>query len=354
MAVFGAWWLRPQHFSRVAYASIVVMICAGVAMIISSRKPPIDVWYLLQAADRGLSHGQNIYTTKWTTGVPGEFANGFAYLPASAILLWPFHALFGDVRYGLLAAMAVTALLMVRFGHRRLGLVASCLVLLYPRALFGIEQSWVDPLVLCTVCLTVVAVLKQRRGWAVVAFAVCLACKQQAWILLPLAALWKDFGWKRTLASAGGAVAFILPWVVTAPHDFYRGAVSYDLFLPAQDTANSLSIYSLLLHHGVNLGIGFTAVSTGAALALCWWRLPRDAFGFCLGAAIVESVFNLTSKQPYYNEWELVAGLALLAVAFGRAGKVPGPRVTAGGDVGDRVQTEATTDIGQAAAPLHP
>jgi hypothetical protein len=346
VTVSAWWWWGKEHFIPVAYVSIAVMVGAGVAMIVSSPKPPIDVWYSLQAAAHGLTHDQNIYTLKWTSGVAGEFSNGFAYLPGSAVMLWPFHAAFGDVRYGLVAAMAVTALLMVRFGRRGLGTVAGCLVLLYPRALFGVEQSWVDPLVLVSLCAMVVAVAKQRRGWAVVAFAVCLTCKQQAWILLPLAALWNDFGWKRSLASAGGAVAFIAPWILTAPHAFYRGAVSYNLFLPAWSRSNSLSLYAVFLRSGWNPGTVFTALATAVAIVLCGVRLPKDAFGFCLGAAVVEAVFNLTSKQPYFNEWELAAGLALMAVAFGPVrthddgGPVTG-RTTAGGDPADKAAAVA-------------
>jgi hypothetical protein len=320
MVVFVSWWLGPRRFTRVTYLSIFVMVGAGVAMIASSPKPPIDVWYMLQAAGRGLSHGQNIYTVKWTSGVPGEFANGFAYLPGSAVLLWPFHAVFGDVRYGLLAAMAGTGLLVTRFGRPGLGRVAACLFLLYPRALFGIEQSWVDPLLLVSICAMVVAMLHRRRGWAVVALAVCLTCKQQAWLLLPLAVLWKEFGWKRTMVSACGALAFILPWFVANPRAFYEPTVNA-YHSSGQSTSNSLSLYSLLLQHGVNPGTGLTIICTAGAIAFCWWRLPKDAFGFCVGATIVQAAFYLTAKEAYFNEWELVAGLALLAVAFGRVRK---------------------------------
>jgi len=328
VAVFVSWTMGGRHFRLVAYGSIVVMVGAAVAMIVSSPHPRIDVWYSLQAAARGISHGRNIYTTRWTSGAPGEFSNGFAYLPGSAVLLWPFHAMLGDVRYGLVAALAVTALLMVRFGHRTFGAVAGCLVLLYPKALFGIEQSWVDPLILMSVCIMIVAVRHRRRGWAVVAFAVCLTCKQQAWILLPLAALWKDFGWRRTLVSAGGALAFIAPWAMTDPRAFYRGAVSYNLFSSAWSHFDSLSLYAAVLHHGSDPGTMFTVVATVGAILLCGFRLAGNGFGFCLSAATVEAVFNLTSKQPYFNEWEFAAGLALMAVAFGevrRAGTADEP-----------------------------
>jgi len=316
VAVFVAWWLRPDYLRAMAYLSIVVMVGAGVAMIVSSPRPPNDVWYTLQAAGHALSHGRNIYTTRWTTGYPGELSNGFAYLPGSAVLLWPFHAVFGDVRYGLLAAMAATAFLLVRFGHGGLGIVAGSLVLLYPRVLLSVEQSWIDPLLVMAVAAVVVLIAHRRLGWAVVALAVCLACKQQAWLVLPLAAFWKDFGWRRALVSACGAVAFIVPWVVAAPGAFYNGAISHDLFLPPAATQNALSLYDLAFRHGFNLGIGCTVFATLGAVVLCAWRLPRDAFGFCLGGGIVEAVFNLASKQPYFNEWELVAGLLLVAVAF--------------------------------------
>jgi hypothetical protein len=319
MIVFVSWWLVPRLLTRVVCVAIFLMVVAGVAMIVSSPKPPIDVWYMLQAASHGLSHDQNIYTVKWTSGVPGEFSNGFAYLPGSALLLWPFHVIFGDVRYGLLAAMAATAVLMVRFGRPGLGRVAGCLILVYPRGLLGIEQSWVDPLLLLAVCAMVVAMLHGRRGWAVVAFALCLFCKQQAWILVPLAALWKEFGWKRTLASAGGALVLMLPWAIASPHAFFSPSVAV-AHEPAIATSNSLSLYVTLLHHGWDPGIGFTALATLGAVALCGWCLPKNAFGFCVGAAIVEAVFNLTSKQPYFNEWELAAGLVLVAIAFGKAG----------------------------------
>lgn len=113
----------------------------------------------------------------------------------------------------------------------------------------------------------------------------------------------------------------MVPWAVTAPHAFFAPSVNVAR-QPAQATGHSLSLYVTLLHHGLNPGIGFTALATLGAVALCGWRLPNSAFGFCLGAAIVEAVFNLTGKEPYFNEWELAAGLALLAVAFGKVRSV--------------------------------
>jgi hypothetical protein len=309
--------LRLGRARAVAYAAIAVATGAGVALVASSPKPPIDVWYMLQTASHGLSHGQNIYTIKWTTGIGFEQSNGFAYLPGSAVAVWPFQALFGDVRYGLVAAMALTAVLLVRASVRPVTVLAGCLGVLYAKATFGLEQAWVDPLVLAAVCASAYAVVRGRRGWAVVAFACCLAFKQQAWLLLPVAAFWKDFGWRRALVSAGGALGFMLPWVVTAPRAFYHGVIAYNLHVPAR--LDSLSLYRVAAAHGVNLGVGVTAVVTLAAMALAYRRRHDGVLGFLLGSAVVMATFNLANKQTFFNEWSLAAGLVLAALVFGKA-----------------------------------
>ena len=316
-AVAVAAWLVLDLPRRqlVAYGTIATMAAAGVAMVLSSPRPAIDVWYMLQAAGHGLSHGQSIYTTQWSTGIGYEQSNGFAYLPGSAVLLWPFQVIFGDVRYGLLTAMAVTAVLMARARSHSKGVLLCALVMLYPLTMFGLEQSWVDPLVLMTVCAATYAVVRGRHGWAVVALALCLVCKQQAWLILPLACFWRDFGWRRAALSAGGAITFMLPWIVTAPHAFYSGVITYNLDLPAR--LDSLSLFTSAVRAGWSPGIGVVSAATLGALALVVWRVPRDTYGFLLGSAAVMAVFNLTNKQSFFNEWSLAAGLALAALVFG-------------------------------------
>jgi hypothetical protein len=322
-AVVATWLVFELGRARAVAAGVVVaMTAAGIAMVVSSPRPPIDVWFMLQAAGTSLSHGHDIYTSHWTSGVAFEQSDGFAYLPGAAVALWPFHALLGDVRYGLLAAMALTAVILVQVRARSSGVLLGVLVLLFPRALFGLEQSWVDPLVLLAVCATAWAVSRGRPGWAVLCFAACLTCKQQAWVMLPLAFVWRDFGWRRAALSAGAAGAFCAPWVLADPHAFWRGAVTYNLDLPAR--LDSLSLYRVALAVGWEPGVAVVAALTLGAVALAWWRLPRDTYGFLLGSAMVMAVFNLANKQSFFNEWQLAAGLVLAAVVFGPERPVPG------------------------------
>jgi len=312
-----------------AYSAIAVMGAAGLLMVRSNPRPSIDVWYMLQAATHALAHGHNIYTTKWTTGVPGDFSNGYAYLPGAAVLLWPFQALFGDVRYGVLAALVLTSLLLIRFRPRSPAVLLGTLVLLYPQAISGVGQSWIDPVVLAALCAAVYAVSRGRPGLAVVAFAVCLSCKQQAWLLLPLAFLWKDFGWRRASWSAAAAgLVGVLPWVIADPHAFYRGAFAHNFYLDTR--LNSLSLVRAALSFGWHPGFAVTAMATVAAVALVAWRVRLDTFGFLLGSAVVMAAFNLTNKASFYNEWELAAGFVLAALVFGQEGAVLAESSTSG------------------------
>ena len=135
-----------------------------------------------------------------------------------------------------------------------------------------------------------------------VAFAVCLVCKQTAWLMLPLACLLEGLRVApgRDVGRAG-RWSFTVPWVLAAPHAFYRGAVSYNLFLPAR--LDSLSLFTTALVHGWSPGLATLAVATSGAMAFVLWRLPHDTYGFLLGSAVVMAVFNLANKQSFFNEW---------------------------------------------------
>ena len=129
----------------------------------ASPKPPIDVWHILQGSAHALLHLHNIYGHAW----PGAEGHLLPYLPGAAILVAPFYLVFGDVRYGLLAALLVAAIAVAACGRRRVATpssVLSCLILLYPRVLYGIEQSWPEPLLLALIAGMVWAVETKRLG----------------------------------------------------------------------------------------------------------------------------------------------------------------------------------------------
>ena len=299
--------------SRLLVVGIVVLAgAAGVAGIIASPRPPIDDWYILQGSAHALLHLRNIYAHPW----PGARGHTLPYLPGTAVFLAPFFLVFGDVRYGLLgaliaAAVAVAALRKPRGGHA--AAVAACLVLTYPRVLHGIEQSWPEPLLLALIAAMVWAVETERPVVAVICFTAALATKQHVLIMVPLAAGWPAFGWKRTVTAVGAAGAIVAAWFVASPRAFVHGAITYNLSLPAR--LDSLSLFTTSIRAGHTPSFALVPLLMAVALVVGLWRLPRTTPGFVLGSAWLLGMFNLLNKQSFFNEWSLVVGLIVLGVA---------------------------------------
>ena len=325
------WPRRAPHRTRVRTQAIagvtaVAMVAASAAMVVASPRPRIDVWAMYQASARALLHGHNPYLAHWTSGLAGEVSNLFTYLPGSAVLLTPAYALFGDVRYGLIAALVVTAWFAYRLGGER-GAFAASAVLLFPGGTFATEQAWNDPLLMALVAGTVYATRRGRSGWAVAGLAAALTCKQYALLLVPLAAVWRPFGWRRALQATGAAAAFVAPWALGAPRAFVHGVVRYNLDLPPRH--DSLSLYASGLRHGFVAGmVPVGVVTLGAVLLVAYavWRRPAL---FLAGAGAVMAVFDLVNKQSFFNEWELAAVLLILGAVSSvelEAAVSPGPR----------------------------
>jgi hypothetical protein len=303
-----------QRHNRWRFMAIAGLAsAAALSTIVVSPSPHNDVWFMYEAASHALLHGHNFYLTHWTSGLAGDVSNQFTYLPMSVVLLAPFHLLFGDVRYGLVAATLLASWCAYKLAGPRSGWLCAAFILLIPKSTFGIAMSWNDPLLLAGIGGMVLAVRRRRLGWAMVALIVVLSSKQYAWLFLPLAAMWEDFGWRRALASGAAAIAVCLPWALTAPRAFWQGVVLYNLDMPAR--FDSLSLYSAAVHRGVVPGyvliVGLTLVGLAAALLL----LPRTAYGFLAGCAVVMATYNLANKQSFFNQWELVAGLIVLSMA---------------------------------------
>ena len=165
-----------------------------------------------------------MYLQRWSAP-PGEDTHQYSYLPGTTVILTPFWGLFGDVRYGCIAALGVASLLASRLQAVRPAAVAGCLMALVPLTTYGIQMSWTEPILLVAITGMIFLVTRGRPNWAAVCFAAALVTKQYAWVMIPFAASWKAFGWRRTVAGSVGALVFMLPWVLSAWHAFIQGAI---------------------------------------------------------------------------------------------------------------------------------
>jgi hypothetical protein len=309
----ASWVVVPLrgYRSRIWIPVTALMVVAGICMILASPQPEIDVWYVVdQAVERTLRFG-NAYDMTFV-GSPGD-TDAYPYLPATLILLAPFKLLFGDVRYGYVAALAIGAFFVRRTARPAVGGALACLLLLYPRMLFGIEQVWTEPLLVAGLAATVYLTLSGRTRWAVVAFTVVLATKQHMFLLVPLAAWWPAFGVRRTAASVAGAAAACLPWFIADPAGFWYGAGSYNFSLASR--FDSMSIYTTLDNLGWKPPFLLVLVLSLGAIPLAMWRLPRDELGFVFGSAWVLFVFNWLNKQTFFNHYSLVLALLVIGLA---------------------------------------
>ncbi len=227
VGLFLRGWLRPAP-ARLGHALVLLVLLLVVASAITAiqadPRPVNDVWDMLQATSQGLVHGRDMYLQHWPAP-PGEDSRYYTYLPGTAVILLPFRVLFGDVRYGYVAALALASVLVSRLEASRAAIAAACLLLLAPVTIGAVEQAWNEPLILGAVVAMIYLVTRGRPNWAVVCLGAALVTKQYAWIVVPFAAYWKPFGWRRTAVACLGAAVFMLPWAVADWHAFSEGSI---------------------------------------------------------------------------------------------------------------------------------
>jgi len=317
--------LVPERWQRAAwYAVVALAAAAGIVTIVLINDPNIDVWDLLQQSSTGLLHGDDLYRQHWlhSTGLQ----NVYPYLPASTLLLAPFRWVTGDVRFGLLAASVVSALVLRRYGTARSSMLAALLIVM-PDWVYLINRSWTEPLLVLLLAAAVLAVDRDRQGWAMVALALALASKQPIVLLVPVFAIWPSFGLRRTIGSALIAFAIVLPWLIAGPRDLWHDAVHAQLALAAKTKA--LNVSALLLQHGHKVGFWLLAATLLASYAVIAARVPRTSSGLALSCAVVMWAYDLANTQTFFNHYVLPLGL--LVVALGTTGAprpVPAPAAT--------------------------
>jgi hypothetical protein len=322
-------WHRPV--ALVLAAALFVYMAATVIRL--DPLPKIDTWYTVQQAANATFHGRSMYGRLWE-GPPEHFMP-YTYLPWTAVLLTPFRVLFGDVRWGLAVAQLVGAGVVAMLARTRpagrarpvtspgagrradTATTAAVLLLLLPGTSTSIEQSWTEPLVFALTALCLLAVARGLSWQAVLALALALASKQHVALLLPLFAVWRPFGVRRTVLAALGAAALVAPWVVATPRGMLHDAVSVLLDWPPirfSDTLYLAAIKNLAWTPPFWLtGLLVVAIVGSAAWAVRGFDLSPARFAAV--AAFTLFGANLLNKQAFYNQYWFVAALVLLAWA---------------------------------------
>jgi hypothetical protein len=330
-ALIGVSYLWPaaalRHLRFPALAAIYLGL--GAWIIRAVPVPAIDVWVFQQEAVARLLAGinpwdafyPNIYGT--TATYPDVYLkdgriHSFIYPPAVVLLGLPGYLLGGDVRLSLLLAVAGAGVFALAMG-RRIGLPAghpaelvAAAILFHPRALFLIEQAWVDPYLACAGAAALWALASGRARAARFAVSVFIGAKQYG--ALWLVALWEGrrFGLRDTAWTLALAGLVVLPFFVWAPDGVVRGVVLVPLLNPFR--LDALSVPAAVAHWtGVQLPAALAWLAT-AAVVLFALRRGRGHVGgeARLGAAIYLTFF-LLNKQAFFSYYWLVGALLCLA-----------------------------------------
>lgn len=327
--------LGSVRWRRLLFPALAAVAVCGAARILAAPDPAIDVHVLLQQSAHDL-FSADMYRATWHASPPGQLRHVYPYLPWSSVLLWPFRLVATDVRAGLLVADLVAAVVVARLGRPAYGL----LLVTYPLFAFGLQQSWTEPLLVALFAGMVLAVHRGRTALAVVLFAVALATKQHAALLVPLALVWPDFGWRRTVRSVALGALLVLPWFAAGPGDLWHDAVTYQLHYPVLTT--ELGLPALLLRHGHAVGFGLAATAVVLAYVVALARLPRTAAGFAVGGALVELAVDVTNKQSFFNHYTLPMALLVIGLAAqsARPRQPTGDRMTDHGRPDDAPRTD--------------
>jgi hypothetical protein len=309
-------------------------LAMGVVVLAASPRPMIDVWFFQQGAASAILDGQNpygvVYPNIYGSGRlfgPGMLdAEGhltvFPYPPLTFLLGAPALLLFHDVRFMLLAAMAVAAWTLRRLGKGETPELAALLVLLQPTTFFVLEQAWTEPLVLAALggsLLAARALGSGARGGATavgIAGGMLAAAKQYSPILaVPLAfALPPRERWKSIGIAAAVTVATLLPFVLWDPAEFWHDVVAMQVQQPFRyDALSWLAAIARTLGRPLSAAWGF--LGAGALLVLLL-RPGASLAQVARASAAAFLTLVLFNKQAFCNYYWLAVGLLLFATAL--------------------------------------
>lgn len=337
------WRRAPAWVQRFRFPAIVLGAAGlGAIVILASPAPGIDVWRLQQGGALSLLSGGNPYRTLYPNlygpgtalidpsllSPDGRFIIANPYMPLMLLLDAPGAGL-GDVRWTMLAAVTIAALLIRRLGRGSIEAeLAGAFFLVQPQAFFVLELSWTEPVVLAAILLVVLTVARVRdtaaregegrATWLIpgIAGAVAASSKQYApLLLLPLLfALPARDRIKAAAVAVGGTLLLLAPFLAWDPAALLRGIVEFQILQPFRPDALSWPAAIVALG-GPTLPSWPAFLLAGATLAatLRWTVSPGQ--GVLAGTAtwIAFVAFN---KQAFCNYYWLAVGLLCAAVAL--------------------------------------
>jgi len=302
-----------------------------------AKFPGIDVFNFQTTGSWALWHGLNPYTFRYPNiyepGTPfygpgvvdaqGMLTVGFPYPPLSLLMVMPAQLIGGDVRYALVIAMGLSAILMAGARPGRIGALAAAVFLLTPRAIYVLDLAWTEPLLVLTFSLTMFCACRWPKAlpWC---FGLYLSTKQYAVLAIPLLPLLMDGpylgkAFRETLVKAFLVVAAThLPFFIWNAHAFFRSLVEFQLMQPFRLDALSYLVFVYNNMGGLKLPIWTSLPPLAIAIAIGLRRGVRSPAGFAAAVTLVHLAFFAFNKQAFCNYYYFVIATACWSIAAAR------------------------------------
>jgi hypothetical protein len=309
-------------------------VAMGIAVVLASPRPWVDVWVLQQGAADALLHGVNPYAASYPD-IYGRLSSqmyspevahggrvfGFPYPPLSLLAATPGFALFGDVRFAWVIAMAGGAWMIARAIGGSSGELAGLFMLFQPRTFFVLEASWTEAVVVAVFAFALLACARQwRPEWCGVALGLLLASKQYAlFITVPLFFLVpRGTRLRAAVVALAAAAAVTAPFWLWDREALFRSLVRFHLLQPFR--ADSLSLLAGWARLGPIPGpAGFMSPAFGLGVLMVWTAVYARRSVFVAQAiaagALAWIAVVLFSKQGFCNYYWLCAALFCAAAA---------------------------------------
>jgi hypothetical protein len=315
-----------ETWKKLFWVAVAIHVLAAVAVLGMHSGDFIDVYLFQRDGAQAILHGINPYTiTHENICTPEEVTRfypptvvwdgrlhwGYNYPPASLLFALPGY-LLGDVRYSQIAAVLLSALLMVRLRPNRMTIGAACILLLSPLSFWVEMNSWIEPFVLLGLTAAVFAALR-RSWWLPLALGVFLASKQFVVVGIPFVSFLQPPGWKQNLKllakTAAVAVCITAPLALWDLHSFIQGTVV--LFLRAPARLDSLSLVAFMqVPPWVIYGLILSAI------VFCLLAAARTPAMYAASFAFVLLIWMIVNKVAFINYYFLIAHSIWLAGAI--------------------------------------
>ncbi len=307
--------------------SLVLVFGVGILTPFASPNPGIDVFSITAQAIEFLRHGVNPYAQTYVDIYSGRYGYRASpnYWPGLFYLLAPFQILFGDLRFGYIAANLATLLALYRLMpeetraekwqsswtrtfHRDHG--TMLLWFLFPVSFFVLEQAWTDILLVGFSAWIAVTIKEKRWLWCGLLAGFMFGTKQYGVVLgwvtflyILFSSGFKDAA-KFLIFSAVGFFACVLPFAIWDWQAFYDNSVKLYFEQPLRN--DSLVVQNLLIEMGIGIPsqIRVLPVILGSFLFVpLWFQKAKslDLRHWSVALALVYGLIFLLVKNAFCN-----------------------------------------------------